>query len=102
MSERSVVQQRDAASDRSHFGPGTLLRPSARVPFWLAELGTRFAVLQPLIQAISAAHGARVGSFADLEEKGDRAVPEITQKSGAIVAPPSDENKWFGFLHLHW
>ena len=102
MSECSVVQQRDAASDRSRFGPGTLLRPSTGVPFWLAELGIRCAVLQSLIQAISAAHGARVGSFLDPEERGDRAVPGITQKSGGIVAPPSDENKWFGFPHLHW
>src|SRR6267154_2226030 len=102
MSECSVVQQTDAASDRSHFGPGTLLPPSRRVPFWLAELGTRCAVLRSLLQAISAAHGARVSSFADLEERGDRVVPEITQKSGAIVALPSDENKWFGFPHLHW
>jgi hypothetical protein len=102
MSECSVVQQRDAASDRSRFGPGKLPQPSTRVPFWPAELGTQCVVLQSLIQAISAAHGARVGSFADLEERGDRAVPEITQKSGGIVALPSDENKWFGFPHLHW
>lgn len=102
MSECSVAQQRDAASDRIRFGLGTLLRPSTRVPFWLAELETRCAVLQSLIQAIFAAHDARVGSFADLEERGDRAVPEITQKSGAIAAHPSNENKWFGFPHLHW
>lgn len=102
MSECSVVQQRDAASDRSRFGPGTLLRHSTRVPSWFAELGTRCAVPQSLIQAISAALGARVGNFADLEERGDRAVLEITPKSEAIVKPPTDENKWFGFPHLHW
>jgi hypothetical protein len=102
MSEYSVVQQRDVASDRSRFGPGTLLRPSTRVPFWLAELGTRCAVLQSLIRAIFVTHGARASNFADLEERGDKAVPQITQKSGAIVARPSDENKWFGFPHLRW
>ena len=93
MSECSVVQQMDVASDRSRFGPGTLLRPSTRVPSWIAELGTQFAVLQSLKQAISATHGVRVGSFADPEEEGDRVDPEITQKSGAIVAPPLVENK---------
>jgi hypothetical protein len=101
MFECSVVQQRDAPSDCSRFGPGTLLQPPTRVPSWLAELETRCAVLQSLIQAISAAHGVRVGSFSDLEGKGDKAVPEITQRSGAIVALPSDENKWFGSPHLH-
>ena len=93
MSECSAVQQRDVASDRSRFGPGTLLRPSTKVPFWFAELGTQFAVLQSLRQAISAIHGVRVGSFADLEGRGDKVDPEITQKSEAIVAPPSVEYK---------
>ena len=102
MSGCNVVQQRDVASDRSRFGHGTLPRPLTRVPFWLVELGNRCAALQFWIQAIYAEHGARVGSFADLEEGDDRAVPEISRKSVAIVAPLSDENKWFGFPHLHW
>lgn len=102
MSECSVVQQRDGVNHRSRSGPGTLLQHSTRVPFWLVELVIRFAVLQSLIRAISAVHGARVDSFANLEERADRADLEITLKSAAIVAPPSDENKWFVFPHLHW
>lgn len=101
MSECSVGQQRDFAS-RSRFGCGTLLRPSKKVPFWLDELETRCAVRQFWIQAICAEHGAHVGSFADSEERGDRAAPEITRISGEIAAPPTGENKWSGSPHLHW
>ena len=107
MSEYSVVQQRDVGNvhsrfGHSHFGHGTPLQPITRVPSWLAELEAQCAVLLFWTQAISAEYGARVDSFVNLGERGDKAVPEITRRSGAIAALPSDENKWFEFPHLHW